>query len=111
MTGPITRAILPSGATHDDPSEDLLFLLFDDVASGREQFLIVERVATPTYFIQTIPAEDDPDAWHVEHREGDASRHYAARVDDLRTAHAVVTGWTFGQKGWRGGLAWERVTF
>lgn len=43
--GPVLRAVLESGETFDDPSEDHLFMLLEDVDVGDQGLLIVERPA------------------------------------------------------------------
>ena len=45
---PILRAIPEMGQSWDDPSEDLLFMLLEDIESGQGAFLIVERTTDPS---------------------------------------------------------------
>jgi hypothetical protein len=45
--GPVLRAQTEQGEQYDDPSEDLLFLLFEDLQQNQDYF-IVERVADTT---------------------------------------------------------------
>ena len=71
------RATMASGATYEDPSEDLLLMLCQDVESDAEQFFILERLADTSgqTYAQTIrSAESDPqgdgsEGWIVERRE------------------------------------------
>jgi hypothetical protein len=43
VSGPVLRALTESGAASDDPSEDLIFELLNDIERGDEQFVIIER--------------------------------------------------------------------
>lgn len=106
---PILRALMQSGETWDDPSEDLLFELMSDIDAGAEQFMIVERLAdtsTNTY-AQTCVTDDG--RFQVEYRDGGSQRHFQAFTPELRVAHAAITGWAFGLPGWRDTLSWERL--
>ncbi|MFT4187334.1 MAG: hypothetical protein QM621_01975 [Aeromicrobium sp.] len=108
---PVLRATAESGDTIDDPSEDALFLMFEDIENGESDFLVVKDLGDPgghTY-AQSVIEEDG--SYVVEYRDGDASRHYATTAPDLRTAHALIVGWAFDVPGWRGSTTWRRLTF
>ena len=45
---PVLRALPEVGQSWDDPSEDLLFMLLDDIERGEGSFLIVERTTDPS---------------------------------------------------------------
>jgi hypothetical protein len=59
-TQPVLRAIMESGETWDDPSEDLLFILLEDIRDKHELFVIVERVrdASGQTYMQVIRNEE-----------------------------------------------------
>ena len=86
---------MTSGTTYDDPSEDLLFMLFEDVLGGAEDFFIVERLADPTgqTYVQTAQTAS---GWRVEKRAGSPKTHVVTEVAEHRAAHALVTHWCFG---------------
>ncbi|PYI69792.1 hypothetical protein CVV68_01400 [Arthrobacter livingstonensis] len=109
--GAILRAQNESGQTWDDPSEDLLFMLIEDVERGDEAFLIVEDLADSTgqTYVQSIRMSDG--TFDVERREGTPDRHYATNVADMRVAHAVVTSWAFDAAPKVESLVWSQLRF
>lgn len=96
MEAPILRALTESGATWDDPSEDLLFELLSDVERGDETWFIVERLddGTGQTYIQVI--QDGQGGWTVERREGGPDKHFGVTRAGLRLAHEAMTSWAFG---------------
>ena len=106
-TQPVLRAIMESGETWDDPSEDLLLILLEDIRDKDELFMIVERVrdASGQTYMQVI-REDDA-TYRVEYRDGSADRHFFAVTADLREAHAVLTTWSFELPGWDTAMQWQ----
>lgn len=111
ITGvPVLRAIPEVGEPYDDPSEDLLFMLLEDIEAGHGTFLILERSsdgAGQTY----AQAERRPDgSYRVEHREGNAEHHFGTAVADMRAAHRLLTGWAFELGYWHAGTRWTQVT-
>jgi hypothetical protein len=90
---PVLRAILESGDTYDDPSEDALFLFFEDVEAGESSWLIVELCedASGQTYAQALRLDDG--RYLVEHRAGSADQHYSVTVADCRAAHAILTAW------------------
>jgi hypothetical protein len=109
MSAPVLRATLESGETYDDPSEDLLFMLLEEIARDDEDFLVLERTADPSGQTYAQAARNPDGSWLVERREGSADRHFGATVEDLRQAHAVVTGWAFGSREAVDAVAWAPV--
>ena len=89
------RALMESGASWDDPSEDLLFELLSDVERGDETWFIIERVGDSTgqTYVQVI--RDEKGGWMVERREGGPERHFGVTRADLRLAHQTMTAWAF----------------
>ena len=106
---PVLRATTESGDTIDDPSEDALFMMFEDIEAGESSFLIVERLADPsgqTY----VQASRNPDgSYVVEYRDGGPERHYGTVANDMRSGHSLVTGWAFNLPGWRESAPWRSV--
>jgi len=52
-----------------------------------------------------------PDGTYVvEYRDGGPDRHFGTVVDDMRSAHAVVTGWAQERPGWRQSATWRSVS-
>ena len=106
---PVLRAIMESGETWDDPSEDLLFILLEDIRDKHELFLIVERVrdASGQTYMQVIREEDS--TYRLEYRDGSADRHFFAVTADMREAHNVLTKWSFELPGWDSAMPWQRL--
>lgn len=106
---PILRAIPEAGAPWDDPSEDLLFILLQDIEAGDESFLIVERITDSTgqTYAQALRCQDG--SYVVEDRDGDAEHHYSTIVADMRTAHHLLAGWAFNLPGWTDHATWSQI--
>ena len=80
---------------YDDPSEDLLPMLIEDIERGDELFAIVERTCHASG--QTYPQviKNGSGGWTIERRDGGADADYSVDVDSLRGAHAILTTWAF----------------
>jgi hypothetical protein len=106
---PILRAIPEVGQQWDDPSEDLLFMLLEDIEAGEGSFLIVERTTDPSAETYAQALRRDDGSYLVEHREGDADHHYGTTVADMHAAHQLLTGWAFQRPGWSDQVTWSQV--
>lgn len=108
--GPVLRATAESGDTIDDPSEDALFMMFEDIEAGESTYLIVDslRDSTNQTYAQTSRNEDG--TYIVEYRDGGPERHYGTVAPDMRSAHALITGWAFAVLGWRDSATWEPLS-
>ena len=108
--GPLLRATSESGDTISDPSEDALFMMFEDIEAGESTFLIIDslRDSTSQTYAQTSRNEDG--TYIVEYRDGGPENHYGTVAKNMRAAHALITGWAFGLPGWRDSATWERVS-
>ncbi|HST83129.1 MAG TPA: hypothetical protein VLL08_15450 [Kineosporiaceae bacterium] len=106
---PTLRAYPENGPVRDDPSEDLLFQLLQDIEAGQGTFLIVNKTIDPSgqTYAQALRCEDG--SYVVEHREGNAEKHYGTVVPDLRSAHALLVGWAFERPDWDNGSSWSPV--
>ena len=110
MDGPqALRAVPEEGRSWDDPSEDLLLLLLQDIEAGAGGFLIVERTADPSGGTYAQVLRNDDGSYVAEHREGDAENHYGTVVPDMRTAWRMLTGWAFRRQGWAEQASWSWV--
>jgi len=104
------RALPEKGQIWDDPSEDGLFLLLEDIESGEAgAFLIVERTSDPSgqTYAQVMRRSDG--SYRVEHREGDSDHHYGAVAADMRAAHRLLAGWAFNIDGWQISATWSQI--
>jgi hypothetical protein len=99
-----------SGRMFAQPSDQLLSELIDAVEEGTEEFLIAENLTDPTghTYFQTIL--DDDRRFIVEHRDGDADRHFRALTPDKALVHAAMAGWAAGRPGWHDQLDWGPLT-
>ena len=91
------RASVESGNNWDDPSEDHLFMLVEDIERGDESYLIVERLSDSSgqSYIQTMRNEDG--GFLVERRDGVPDKHFQTTASDFRHAHALIVAWAFGE--------------
>lgn len=111
MSIPVLRASTESGATWDDPSEDLVLELLSDVERGDETYFVVEQLGDSSgqTYIQVI--QDSHGGWTVERREGGPDRHFTISVPDLRQAHQTMTAWVFGLPLVPAAESWSKVAF
>jgi hypothetical protein len=109
MTAPQLRATPEFGPSYDDPSEDALFELLEDLDAGEGTWLIVERVsdATGQSYAQALRREDGH--YQVEHREGGPDSHVKTSVGDVRAAHQLMVGWAFQLPEWDSEHEWLPV--
>ena len=108
MTG-VLRATSESGDVVDDPSEDALFKMFQDLEAGLGTFLIVESVADASGQTFVQAARNDDGTYVVEYRQGSADQHFQASAPDFSEAHALVTMWAFGIAGLHERATWRRL--
>lgn len=109
VTEPILRAVTESGATWDDPSEDLLHELLSDLERGEESFFVVQRLGVAEVYMQVLFQDDRQ--YLLEHRHGGASSHFAAASPDKNIVHEILYKWAFELPGWRELLDWTPVVF
>jgi hypothetical protein len=107
--GPVLRATSEWGETVDDPSEDAMFTMLEDIETGSGNFLIVDSLVERAgdHYAQAYRNEDG--TYVVEYRDGDADHHFGTVVADMRAAHALLVGWAFGVRGWRESCSWSPV--
>jgi hypothetical protein len=107
----VRRATNEAGETYDDPSEDLLFELLDELAPGNS-FVIVDRLEPDRagHFMQAVIGPVGS-PWILEYPEGPQETHRSTSLDSMRTVHEVMTKWAFDLPGWRDGLVWDPVHY
>jgi hypothetical protein len=105
----LSRATTQSGRSYDDPSEDLLYHLFLDIESGKELFIVVERLndATGHTYVQAL--RDQEGAYLVEQRAGDPVTHQGIVTQRMPAAHLAVCDWLFRGRDVTSGRS-QRVT-
>lgn len=108
---PILRVTTESGQTWDDPTEDYLFILLEDIEVGDEEFLILERLgdASGQTFIQCRRNEEG--RYLVERREGRPDKHYWTTAPDMRVAHDLIASWAFDPPSTASGAQWTQLRF
>jgi hypothetical protein len=107
---PVLRATAESGDVVDDPSEDALFEMFEDIEAGEGTYLIVDALQDQTGQRYVQVSRNDDGRYVVEYRDGGPERHFGTVAPDMRSAHALVTGWAFGLPGWRDSADWQPVS-
>jgi hypothetical protein len=105
----VLRATSESGDVLDDPSEDALSTMFQDLEAGKGTFLIVESLADSNGQTFVQAARSDDGSYVVEYRQGSADQHFQATAPDFREAHALVTMWAFGRPGLLERATWTRL--
>ena len=108
---PILRATSENGDVIDDPSEDALFMMLEDIDGGDGTYLIVESLTDSSGQTYAQTSRDDDGTYIVEHRNGSPDEHYGTVASDMRAAHSLLTGWAFDVPGWRESHAWTPVKF
>jgi hypothetical protein len=98
---PMIRAAAESGDTVEDPSENALYMMLEDIEAGEGTYLIVGSLTDSTHQTYAQTSRNDDGTYIVEYRDGGPERHYGTIAQDMRTAHALITGWVFGIPGWR----------
>ncbi len=90
------RAITEDEHHYDDPSPELLHILFTDMEARRSGFLIVERPADPSgqSYVQALRRSDG--SYVVEHREGTPQSHVAQTAEGMDEAYRMVRLWAVG---------------
>lgn len=107
----VLKAFNESEQIWEDPSEDLLFMLLEDIERGDEEFLVVERLADPSQQTYAQAARNADGTYVVEYRDGSPQNHPGTTVEDMRSAHSLITGWAFELPGWRDSVTWSRISF
>jgi hypothetical protein len=105
VTGAVLPATSESGDVVDDPSEDALLMMFQDLEAGNGTFLIVESVADASGQTFVQAARSDDGTYVVEYRQ-------AAPTSISRPAspaHVLVTMWAFGMPGLHERATWRRL--
>lgn len=106
----VLRATSESGDTVDDPSEDALLLMFQDLEAGNGTFLIVESLVDPSGQTYAQAARNDDGSYVVEYRQGSADQHFQTSAPDVSEAHALVTMWAFAIPGLHERADWTQLS-
>lgn len=59
---------------------------------------------------ETPFGRNDDGTYVVEYRDGQPDRHFGTVVEDMRSAHALVTGWAQGRAEWRESATWRPLS-
>ena len=104
------RATSELGDEVEDPTEEALLLMFQDLEAGKGSFLIVEALTDPSgqTFVQAARGGDG--TYVVEYRQGGADQHFRTAARDFSEAHVLVTIWAFGRPGLHERAVWTRVS-
>jgi hypothetical protein len=107
----VLRATNEAGDVWDDPSEDLLFMLIEELEPGNS-FLVVERLDAERagYFVQVVAGESGS-PYVLEYRQGDPGTHQGTSIESMRVVHETMTKWAFDVPGWHEPLSWHAVRY
>lgn len=90
---PILRATTESDEAYDDPSEDLLFMLMENIAAGEYLWVVVSAPQAEAHYAQAIRLESG--LFQVERRRGTPETHETRSDLDMRQAHRLLTTWAY----------------
>ena len=111
----VVLAVAPGGRRWEDPSEDLLFILLEDLAGGGRGPVRIERLDAAETEVLEVFAEQG--SFRVRRQKGD--RVAVAVSGSLHEVHAACTRWAYhldretaerarpGWGGFDGTLAWQ----
>jgi hypothetical protein len=103
------RATSESGDVVDDPTDDALLLMFQDLEAGKGSFLIVESLADTSGQTFAQAARNGDGSYVVEYRQGSDDQHFQTSARDYSEAHVLVTMWAFGRPGLLERAVWTRL--
>lgn len=84
------RATTQSGSSYDDPSDDLLYLLFLQMEAGHELFLVVQRLDDDTGHTYVRAQRDDYGAYLLEQGVGGPGRWLGTVKPSMPWAYVAV---------------------
>ncbi len=90
----LLRVETSQGEQYDEPSEDALFMVMEDLQHDQDYF-ILENASDTTgqTYVQVMRVGD---GFLVERRSGSENTHEHATSTDLRKVHQDLTTWAFG---------------
>lgn len=93
MAGKPVLRVTTDRTTHDDPSEDLLFILCDEELGHDGAFLVLETISDG-HFIQ-VAGNFNTGSYRLERRAGSVDTHEHAHSSDVRRVHDELVAWAF----------------
>jgi hypothetical protein len=90
-TRPVLLALAPDGQRWEDPSEDLLFNLLEDLVQAGQGTLRVERLDSAR--AETFAVDLSGGLFRVHRQEG--IQVFTARSANMREVHAASARWAF----------------
>ena len=113
VVAPILRAMNEAGDVWDDPSEDMLFMLVEELRNPGNAFLIVERLEAGRagHFMQVVAPESSGSHYVLEYREGSPETHRGTSNPSMRVVHETLTRWAHDLPGWRERHTWQPVVY
>ena len=79
--------------------------VMQQIQDGRYHWVNLSRDGS--HFVQSF--HDDDGSWAVEHREGSAREHFAARTTDAELVADLLWSWARGDGRWRSMLAFSPI--
>lgn len=90
---PILLAVTSSGDRWEDPSEDLLFMLLEDLVDESGESFRINRLDTEEG--HTLDVSLDGTVFRVRRQDGVDAVPVVAASSELREVHAACTRWAF----------------
>jgi hypothetical protein len=91
---PILLAVTSGGDRWEDPSEDLLHMLLEDLVDQRGGSFLVSRLDAEAG--HTLEISLDGDGFQARRQDGRTAVPAVATSGELREVHAACTRWAFG---------------
>lgn len=88
------RVETSQGERHEEPSEDLLFILMEDLQQEQDYFIVEDARDTAGQTYAQVMRVDA--GYLMERRRGSEDTHEHATSADLRQVHEDLTTWAFG---------------
>ncbi len=93
MSEPVLRAHLDTGETYDDPADDLLFEIIEEIARHRAIWVSVEKLADFTGETYARVERLSNGVLQVDRRLGADAEPEFVRLPGLHLAHEALVAW------------------
>ena len=102
------RADSRSNAFSDSLSKFEIRQHLERIATGEEEFIIIERPRDPTGMTYLQTALQPDGTFIVEHQDGDLSRHFYVDTLSIDDAVNIISDWECEAEGWNTTHMWRR---
>lgn len=100
---PVSVVCVPDGTTRE-----VLAGVMDEAVAYAGPGVRADIPGARATYAQT--SRNDDGTYVVEYRDGGPARHFGTVAKDMRSAHALVTGWAQERPDWRDSATWRPVS-